>query len=286
MNPSAPVRYRYTRVHARLKLATPVQVQVGERSFLCDSEDVSIGGLQARYPQPPPAMTQLRLRFSLPDGSSVSTQGIVRYARADRFGVQFLSLSQGTQAALREYAKRAQGYTRRGNRIAKRFTVTLRSTLPGAEEELAETVVLSRNGGRLLCRRCFEMGDELRLYWPRQNRAARIRVAFQRLGGPSDLAELGFQFLDTDDFWRMESLATAAEFLYWGVRCKTPGCAANILLKYIGLYDSKPTKVLINAPDKFNMSCGNCGSFHAYTSQDLVTIRTSEEPGPDWRNLL
>jgi len=287
MDLSAQVPYRSTRVHPRLKFATPVEVQEGERSFLCNTEDISIGGLQARHPQPPPALTQLRLLFNLPGGSSVNTDAIVRYTRADRFGVQFLRLSSGTHAALHDYARRALGYSRRGNRIAKRFTVTLRRPLSGLGDELAETVVLSRNGGRLLCRGRFKIGEELRLYWPRQNRAAQIRVLFQRFGGADDLTDVGFEFLGADDFWQMESLSKPAmEFLYWAVRCKTPGCAADILLKYIGIYDSKPAKVLINAPDTFNMSCGNCGRFHAYTSQDLVTILTSEEPGPDWRNVL
>jgi len=139
-------------MHTRLKCATPVQVQVGDRSFLCNTEDISIGGLQARHSQPPPAMTQLRLLFSLPNGPSVTTDAIVRYARADRFGVQFLRLPNGAHAALHDYARRALGRTRRGNRIAKRLTVTLHSSLSGLGDELAETVVLSRNGGRLICR--------------------------------------------------------------------------------------------------------------------------------------
>lgn len=207
MNRSAPVPYRCTRVHPRLKLATPVQIQAGELSFLCKSEDISVGGLQARYPQPPPPLTQLRLLFNLPNGTSVNTAAIVRYARADRFGVQFLGLSNGTHVALHEYARRTLGYTRRGNRIAKRFTVTLRSALSGLGDELAETVVLSRNGGRLVCRMRFKIGEELRLYWPRQNRAAQIRVVFRRLGGIVDLTEVGFEFLDADDFWQMELLS-------------------------------------------------------------------------------
>ena len=97
-----------TRAHPRLKFATPVHVQVGIRSFLCHSEDISVGGLQAKCPQPPPESTQLRLLFNLPNGSPVIADAIVRYARADRFGVQFLNLSNGTHAALRDYASAAE----------------------------------------------------------------------------------------------------------------------------------------------------------------------------------
>ena len=99
---------RPTRAHPRLKFATPVHVQVGIRSFLCNTEDISVGGLQAKCSQPPPASTQWRLLFNLPNGSSVIADAIVRYTRADRFGVQFLGLSNGTHAALRDYTSTAQ----------------------------------------------------------------------------------------------------------------------------------------------------------------------------------
>lgn len=97
-----------TRAHPRLKFATPVHVQVGMRSFLCNTEDISVGGLQAKCAQPPPASTQLRLLFNLPNGSSVIADAIVRYARADCFGVQFLNLSNGTHTALRDYTNAAE----------------------------------------------------------------------------------------------------------------------------------------------------------------------------------
>lgn len=108
MNTSAPTPYPSTRVHPRLKFATPVHVQVGVRSFLCNTEDISLGGLQAKYSQPPPALTQLRLLFNLPNGSSVIADAIVRYTRGDHFGVQFLGLSNGTHAALQDYTSTAQ----------------------------------------------------------------------------------------------------------------------------------------------------------------------------------
>lgn len=194
-----------TRAHPRLKFATPVQVRFGGRVFVCSTEDISVGGLRAKYAQPPPGMTRLKLLFNLPTGSSVNTDGIVRYTRVGRFGVQFASLPAEAHEALYDYTCRVLGFTRRGDRIAKRVTVTLRSAKEGAEEEVAETVVLSRKGGRLVCRARFKIGEELRLYWPQQNRAAQVRVVFRRLCGPGDLAEMGFEFLDSADFWQMES---------------------------------------------------------------------------------
>ncbi len=202
MAPPPPVPYLSTRAHPRLKFSTPLQVSVGSRVFMCNTEDISVGGLGARWQQPPPGLTPLRLLFNLPNGTSVRTDGIVRYARADRFGVQFMGLPPPAQEALDDYTCRALGYTRRGQRVARRLTVTLRSATSDAQEQLAETVVLSRKGGRLVCRARFKIGEELRLSWPEQNRSAQVRVVFRRLCGPGELTELGFELLGADDFWQ------------------------------------------------------------------------------------
>ena len=206
MQPPQPSPYLSIRAHPRLRVETPLQVIAGDRAFICSTEDISVGGLSATCPQPPPALSQLRLLFNLPNASTVITDAVVRYVRGDRFGVQFLDLPPEAHLALDDYTHRTLGYTRSGNRIAKRLIVTLRSGLMGAKEELAETVVLSRHGGRLVCRAQFKAGEELRLHWPEQSRGARIRVVFRRLCGPSDLVELGFRFLDADDFWQMWSV--------------------------------------------------------------------------------
>jgi hypothetical protein len=196
-----------TRAHPRIKFATPVQVALETSSFICYTEDISVGGLGARFAQPPPPLTRLLVLFNLPNGSSVYTHGIVRYVREDRFGVQFEDLPSLAHAALDDYTRRALGYTRRGHRIAKRLTVTLRGGLVGAEEEVAETVVLSRNGGRLVCRAHFRLGEELQLCWLEKNRSVGVRVVFRRICGPGELSELGFEFLDAADFWQMESVS-------------------------------------------------------------------------------
>lgn len=200
-----PTPYLSSRAHPRLRVATPVQVRVGARTFVCSTEDISLGGLGASHAQPPPALTQLRLLFNLPNGASVHTDGIVRFVRAQRFGVEFTDLPTMAHAALDDYTCRALGYTRRGHRVARRMTVTLQRGSPGREEEVAETVVLSRNGGRLVCRAPFKIGEELRLFWPQKRRSAQVRIVFRRLCGPGELTELGFQFLESEDFWRLES---------------------------------------------------------------------------------
>ncbi len=106
--PPAPP-YSSSRAHPRLKLVTPVHVQVGIDSFLCYTEDISVGGLGAKSAQPPPNQTRLKLLFNLPTGSPVIAEGIVRYASADRFGVQFVDLPADTQEVLDAYTRRTLG---------------------------------------------------------------------------------------------------------------------------------------------------------------------------------
>jgi len=170
------------------------------------TEDIAIGGLGARCDTLPPNFAELDLRFSLPTGSSIRTRGIVRYVLPDRFGVQFADLPEEARQALEEYTRKALGYVRRGGRVAKRLHVTLRSmTSAVGSEELAETVIISRNGGRLVCRARFKIGEELLLYWPEKHREAHVRVVFRQLCGTGELTDLGIAFLtDDQNFWGLE----------------------------------------------------------------------------------
>ncbi len=169
------------------------------------TEDIAIGGIGARCDAPPAVGTRIGLLFNLPTGTSVRTDGAVRYVVPSRFGVQFTGLPDETREALEQYTESMLGQVRRGGRATKRFHVTLRSIDSGsASEQLAETVVLSRNGGRLVCRARVGIGEELRLYWPEKHREAQIRVVFRQLCGTGDLADIGFEFLSDRDFWGQE----------------------------------------------------------------------------------
>ncbi len=191
-----------TRAYPRLNYATPLVIEFQGRSSMGTTEDIAIGGLGARCDIPPPNFSELGLLFNLPTGSSIRTRGIVRYVLPSRFGVQFTGLPQDARAALEEYTRNILGYVRRSGRIARRIHVTLRSlTTPDAAEELGETVILSRNGGRLVCRARFKIGEELRLSWPEMGREAQVRVVFRQLCGPERLTDLGFEFLKEQDFW-------------------------------------------------------------------------------------
>ncbi len=203
--PTSPPPFVPTRAYPRLKYATPVVIEFAGHSVMGTTEDIAIGGLGARCEAPPPKEAELGLMFNLPTGASVRAKAIVRYVLPARFGAQFTGLPEDARDALGAYTRKVLGYVRRSGRIAKRFHVTLRSLMgDDTAEQLAETVILSRNGGRLICRARFKIGEELRLYWPEKHQEAEIRVVFRQLCGTGDLTDLGFEFLREQDFWGPE----------------------------------------------------------------------------------
>lgn len=196
--------HQSARAYPRLRVTTPLQVKVGNNSWLWNTVDISVGGLGAKCQIAPPPSTTLQLLFNLPNGSSVSTTGIVRYVRPDRVGIEFSDLSAESRAVLEGYTQRALTYTRSSGRISKRLYVAIKPSTSVDEEQIAETVVLSRNGGLLICRAAFKVGDELDLRLPDQNQQASIKIIFRRECGSGGLAELGFEIRDIDNFWQID----------------------------------------------------------------------------------
>ncbi len=194
------------RAYPRLKYAMPLVFELAGRSLMATTEDIGVGGLGARCDFLPPTESKVGLLFNLPNGACVRTEAIVRYVLPNRFGVQFTSLAPDSRDALDEYTKRTLGYVRRGMRIAKRYYVTLRSPgLEDASEHLAETVVLNHFGGRLVCRGPFKIGETVTLYWPEKHRHADVRIVHRETCGPAGLVELGFEFMEVQNFWGSEA---------------------------------------------------------------------------------
>jgi hypothetical protein len=187
-------------------LATPVEIHYADRKFLCRTENISIGGFLAHCRNAPPTSTELNVLFNLPNGTTINVRGVVRHRHRGRFGVQFNSLPPTGKLALEGFTARMENFTRRGERIARRLYVTISSTQTGGEsmDQMAETVLLSQNGGLMICRAKFDAGERLRLYWPEKKRSAEIVIVFRRPCGTANLAELGFEFLGPDDFWGMD----------------------------------------------------------------------------------
>ncbi len=205
--PNSEQQYPHHRTHPRLPLATPVEIHYSNKTILGRTENISLGGLLAFCDKrvPPPA-TELRVLFNLPNGTSIHTDGVVRHVHGEKVGVQFTSLPAHGKDALEAFTRRMEGVTRRGERKQKRLHVTLRHITHEnhSRQELAETVLLSRNGGLMICRAPFDIGDRLELYWPEKKKRIEVRIVFRRPCGTAGLTELGFEFLDGNNFWELD----------------------------------------------------------------------------------
>ena len=196
--------YYPTRAFPRVPLHSPVEVKTRSRLFIGQIENISVGGLLVSSEPPPAIESELQLLFNLAAGRTVSATAVVRHATRNTFGVQFHDLSPAAQDAITEYCETGLGHVRRSGRVPKRLLVTLRGKRKGDQDELAETVTLSRNGGMLACRARFFVGNHLELFWPEKKRHAEIEIVSSHAAA-TGLLELGFQFLDTDfDFWDLD----------------------------------------------------------------------------------
>ncbi len=97
-------------------------------------------------------------------------------------------------------------YNRRSGRMARRVSIVLRwRDSQGKLEEIpAETQVLSQHGCRVVCQTRLKLGEEISVCWPEEHREASARIVFRVLDATRDFVELGFEFLDTENFWRIE----------------------------------------------------------------------------------
>lgn len=200
-------QYSRPRAHPRLPLAIPVEIHYNDKTILGRTENISVGGLLALCDKrTPPPSAELTVLFNLPNGTSIHADGVVRHVHGEKVGVQFKTLPPYGKDALDAFTRRMEGATRRGARKQKRLHVTLRDLRGGdeAQQEMAETVLLSRNGGLMICRAPFSIGDRLEMYWPDKKKKTEIIIVFRRPCGTAELAELGFEFLDGYNFWGLD----------------------------------------------------------------------------------
>jgi hypothetical protein len=206
MNPSSSANYSTQRRFPRAPLKTPVEIWADDANLVGESENISAGGMLLRCQRTFARGARMRVLFNLPAGFSIQAScAVVHTLPQSRVGLEFLDLSYGSRAELNEFVVELLDYARRGTRVAKRLTVTLRSLRAAdSQEELAETVILSRYGGLLICRANFQEGEPVFLRWPGGKRGSNAQIVYRRPGGPSGLFELGFEFKEHEDFWGLE----------------------------------------------------------------------------------
>ena len=200
-------RWREPRKHPHLHLATKVESLAGEVTSDGRTENISVGGLLFVSRETFDIGTEVVVKLVLPSGHGVVAQGKVVHVKPRvRMGIQFVHLTNEDKKAVADYVQEILPYTRRSSRITKQLSVVLRwrdrNGIP--REELAETVTLSRHGGMLLSPTAFKPGEDAFLWWSEAKKGAQIRIVFRQLGGRENLAELGFEFVDTEEFWGIE----------------------------------------------------------------------------------
>jgi hypothetical protein len=199
-----PMQYAERR-HPRVRASFPVEVRSGVMLALGNCADISEGGMLLSSPVRLDRERELWLRFNLPNGHSIRTRGRVVHHQPDgRIGLSFDQLASKDQSALAETLKQLLGYTRRGERKARRLHVTVRPV--GAlesEQEMAETMLISAHGGMLVTRAHLKLLGRVTLRWPERNKSANARIVYRRAAGPGGLAEFGFNFEDVDNFWEL-----------------------------------------------------------------------------------
>lgn len=201
-------QWHVARRFPRIPLTTSLEIHARQTQgapIVGNLENVSLGGLLATCREPFDHSTELAVEFQLPNGRPVRAFGRVAYAvQGHKYGIQFTHMEDDGRAELERLTQKMLGYNRRSGRIPYRVHVTLRPAKGPGEEEPAMTVLASRNGGLLVCRRHYCKGEEFILRWPDRDLGTRARVVFEQVWQEDQLVELGFEFLDAGDFWELE----------------------------------------------------------------------------------
>jgi hypothetical protein len=209
------LHHKQPRRHPRATLDVQVKWEKGGEEGSGQTANVSQGGLLVETSHPFDPDTEVVVRFTLPDGARIEALGTVRHRKAGgQTGLMFVELGQDAQRAIARHVSGVRPYVRRSPRIPRRVAIVLKwRDLQGDDhEESASTLMVSRHGGLAACATRFKPGQDGFLWWPEKNRGSQIRMVFRQLGRLGDLAEIGFEFKDSDNFWQIEF---PAETSFW-----------------------------------------------------------------------
>ncbi|HEX9119330.1 MAG TPA: PilZ domain-containing protein [Terriglobales bacterium] len=214
MSQSAPSsserQWRARRRYARIPILAPVEIYTKDTvgpPLAGRIDNLSVGGVLTSCRERFDLQTELAMLFQLPTGFRIHAFGRVIYVVPERhFGVAFIDLDQEARQHLEEFTQKMLGYARRSSRLPYRTHLTIRSldSAGAHQEESADSVLVSRNGGLLVCRAAYTVGQEVDLWSPEKECGARARVVFQHVWATGGLVELGVEFLSDVDFWKID----------------------------------------------------------------------------------
>ena len=207
---SSEREWRARRRFARVPILAPVDIYTKDTvgpPLVGRIDNLSVGGVLTSCRERFDLQTELAMLFQLPTGSRIHAFGRVIYVVPERhFGVAFSDLDPEARLHLEEFTQKMLGYARRSSRVPYRTHLTIRPGLGDSshQEESADSVLVSRNGGLLVCRASYSVGQEVYLWSPEQKCGARARVVFQHVWGTGGLVEVGVEFLTDEDFWKID----------------------------------------------------------------------------------
>ena len=208
--PGSEQNGRTRRRYARVPTATPVEIYTKSTAgppLIGRIDSLSVGGVLASCRESFDPHTELAMLFQLPTGFRIHAFGPVKYVVPERhFGLAFVDLDLDAQLHLEEFTQKALGYARRSSRVPHRTHLTIRSLEDAGshDEESADTVLVSRNGGLLVCSATYKEGENIYLWSPERKCGACARVVFQHVWATGRLVEVGFEFLADEDFWKID----------------------------------------------------------------------------------
>jgi hypothetical protein len=198
---------RHHREHPRVSLPADVEISAGEIRRVARIANVSLGGILVLCRDTFPNDTEVVVSLTLPDGHLLTCNGTVTHTRPHlRMAIRFHQLTIEDANALGRFVEQAKKYVRRSGRITRRFALRLQWTDLDAQSQraAAETITLSRHGGLLICGARMKLGQEFYLELLEGSRGAHARVVSRVLGVTGNLVELGFEFLDVQNFWELD----------------------------------------------------------------------------------
>jgi len=202
--------WRMRRRYARVPTDTPVEIYTKSTvgpPLIGRIDSLSVGGALASCRESFDLRTELAMLFQLPTGFRIHAFGPVKYVVPERhFGLAFVDLDLDAQLHLEEFTQKALGYARRSSRVPHRTHLTIRSLGDAGshDEEFADTVLVSRNGGLVVCSATYKEGENIYLWSPERKCGACARVVFQHVWATGRLVEVGFEFLADEDFWKID----------------------------------------------------------------------------------
>ncbi len=201
--------WRSQRRYPRVPILTPVDFYTKSDADIPIAgciHNLSVGGVLASCRESFELHSELAMLFQIPTRFRIHVSGRIIYSVPEgRFGVEFTDLDQEAQQRLREFTDNVVGHVRRSIRVPYRTHLLIRSSETAPEsEEPADTVLVSRNGGLLVCRATYREGQEIYLWSPERQFGIPARVVFQQVWAGGALVEVGFEFLRDEDFWKMD----------------------------------------------------------------------------------